>query len=33
MSMRAKARIRGALGLIAILAIGLAVQAGKRWPV
>ena len=31
MSMRIKARIRGALSLVAILAIGLAVQAGKRW--
>jgi hypothetical protein len=32
MSMRTKARIRSALSLLALLAIGLAVQAGKRWP-
>jgi hypothetical protein len=31
MSTRTRDRIRGALSLIALAAIGLAVQAGKRW--
>jgi hypothetical protein len=29
--MRTRDRIRGAFSLIALVAVGLAVQAGKRW--
>jgi hypothetical protein len=32
MSNRTKDRIRGALSLVLLAVLALAVQAGKRWP-